>query len=254
MCKALKFCQSNWLFGPSLVGILIYSIHIISFTLSLPLSLLLLSSTLMHTHTYIMKTNEKSLVSANTNDSWGSSVTAEDIPCSEDYTTDRELTSKDRNYSELVFESDHFSNDGLNFNLFATDSDRAKVTVSTPPGLSTNETTSVEHEPLTPAHPSTEVMTAGGVSTELGASTDYDYWSSGVFAESIPYPETDDYPHTVDAMAGGSDTAEFYYNSYVQDEEDQRMIASTGLAFRMEVKQAHCCIFYIVVVFTITIA
>ena len=114
--------------------------------------------------------------------------------------------------------------------VLATDSDRAEAApplATTPYDLSTNETTSVEHEPLTLAHPSTEVMTAGGVSTELGVSTDNDCWSSGVSAESIPYPES------------GNVTKDLLYKM-LQDEKDKKQIASTGLVFRMEVKQVHC--------------
>ena len=148
------------------------------YSLSLTLSLLFYS--LMHTHTHILKNNERSLVSVDINDSLGSCVSAESVPCTEDYAADEELASEDEETgnisSELVYESDDLSDDDFNLSQsFATDSDRAEVALSlttTPSELSTNEITSVEHEPLTLAHPSTEVMTAASVSTELGVSTD----------------------------------------------------------------------------------
>ena len=158
-----------------------------------------------------MKTNEKSLVSANTNDSWGSSVTAEDIPCSEDYTmeeyypTAEVLASEDQETVKLVY------TDGV-----ASDDEQETGNIS-----------------------SELVCESDDLSTELGVSTDSDSWSCSVSAESISCSETDK-DYTTDSTASGSELAVTISNLGMQYEEDKKQITSTGLVFRMKVKQAYC--------------
>ena len=82
----------------------------------------------MHTtQTHILQTT-----SVESNDSLGSSVSAESVPYPEDYEADEELASEDQETgnisSELVYESDRFSDDDFNLSqLFVTDSDRAEM-------------------------------------------------------------------------------------------------------------------------------
>ena len=55
-------------------------------------------------------------------------------------------------------------------------------------------------------------------------------------AESTSCSETDE-DYTTDSMASGSELAVAISNQY---EEDKKQMTSTGLVFRMEVKQVHC--------------